>query len=287
MPSISGVQVFGERNSGTNYVRKLIKENISELDILGGNKGFGWKHGDLGKPWCFYKNPSTKFCHDIKDYKNESDEALFVVVYRNPFIWLRSMHKQPHHAPTVYKKPFSEFLECKWESYYGWEGVDLSNNEKERLKIVKKDNLFEEFDNVIDLRNKKTRLFEEFKYRVKNVVYVNYELVASNPSKFLSKITTVYGLDGNKGGYKNISEDKFGFGDYKPKKYPLYSQSDMKVVLKYLDKIQEKSIGYTIPQKARSDSVVGLFRKKIDAADLVETSFRVRCYVDGVEINNE
>jgi len=74
---IQKIKIFGERNSGTNFLESLIKENIKNIKILSGvyNGGSGWKHG-YPKPYLF------------KEKKN----TLFIFIVRDLEPWLKSMY---------------------------------------------------------------------------------------------------------------------------------------------------------------------------------------------------
>jgi hypothetical protein len=72
--------ILGERHSGTKLVEKIIKFNTN---LLYDNQ-YGWKHGfGFHNPELFINNTST----------------LFLCLVRNPYDWLLSFFKEPHHVP--------------------------------------------------------------------------------------------------------------------------------------------------------------------------------------------
>ena len=79
---ITDIKIFGERNSGTNFVSLLIDKNIINTNILSPyyKGGTGWKHGEP----------------DLKLFKN-IDNTLFVFIIRDLEPWLKSMYKTPYH----------------------------------------------------------------------------------------------------------------------------------------------------------------------------------------------
>ena len=106
------IKVYGERNSGTNYLSALIRLNFSvrELDgcvpwpvmglqlILPGREAvrdvwfsktfghnFGWKH------MC------VRPVAELKQYTISSRRLHFVTITKNPYSWLLSMHRRPYH----------------------------------------------------------------------------------------------------------------------------------------------------------------------------------------------
>ncbi len=283
-------QVYGERNSGTNYLRKLMRENYQDILPLGGDRGFGWKHTDFGQPWCDYRNgPEEIYCHSVRDYKKDSKNVVFVVIYRNPITWLQSMHKHAHHAPLLYGLSFSDYIRHPWTSYYGIPGQESSPDKERRLSMVKPENLFEEYESVLDLRVQKNQIFESFKNRVDNVAYVNYEHLKDAPEEVLQTIADKYEFK-IKGNFANITEDKFGFGKYKPKKYPPISKVDLDHIIDVLDWDQETSIGYRFDTTAYQKMNISqpmlakLFRRPIEVESpnkLIKTKNQVRCYKQG------
>jgi len=131
------VKIFGERNSGTNYLQQLIKINFkcslltgntqniyynqSKISLINGVQGkiiqetyqdieherilssdFGWKHG----------------CVPINDIiaSNHSKYTLFVVIVKNPYFWIRSMYEKPYHNffQSGEIKNFKQFLKTRW-----------------------------------------------------------------------------------------------------------------------------------------------------------------------------
>lgn len=79
---ITDIKIFGERNSGTNFISSLIDNNIINTNILSSyyKGGTGWKHG----------KPDLKLFKDI-------DNTLFVFIIRDLEPWLKSMYKTPYH----------------------------------------------------------------------------------------------------------------------------------------------------------------------------------------------
>ncbi len=242
--TIREIQIFGERCSGTNYLAKLLRQNVSDITVT---DNYGWKHGDLGQPMKWYKTPeskqlTTKKIHDVNE---NADHTLIIVIYRNPITWLQSMHRSPHHAPKHWFNEFSEFLRKPWEAYYSWAGQPSRRDEKIRFGCVKPELLFEEYESVIGLRSQKLRLHQSFKERVPNVCYVSLEELQAHPKKTLTTIADKYHLKFSSG-FKNIDEDKFGNREYKAKKTQPMSIGDLVHIVQSLDKEAEVAAGYSI-----------------------------------------
>ncbi len=103
---IEGIKVFGERNSGNNYIMHLLDKNLDlkyttrERFI---NKHMGWTHGKTQT-------------YDQAEVEN----ILFVLIFKNPYSWLLSFKDKPHthELNTKFKKlNFFGFLQTPCEGY--------------------------------------------------------------------------------------------------------------------------------------------------------------------------
>lgn len=97
---IDHIKIFGEYNSGNNYLIHLIRNNTQyDPQPLHHQKVFGWTHG-------------------IPEITEEiSNRVLFIVLTKNPYSWLLSLHAKPYGSnPEMYKKmSFSEFLRISFQ----------------------------------------------------------------------------------------------------------------------------------------------------------------------------
>ena len=109
-----------------------------------------------------------------------TDNYLFIVIVRNPYDWVRSVHKQPHLASReLIDIPFDEFIHKKW----------LLNKQEPAYQAEYKLNPLvdcnpktgEPFANVLQLRTAKLRTMLMIKDKAKNVYYINYEIVRDFP----------------------------------------------------------------------------------------------------------
>lgn len=127
------VKVFGERNSGTNFLNKLIEDNVdivllkhkpiphineavAKLPV--GLKAIARERLiDLQRQEEFDQTYGWKHaCVDIDVLKRSPlfTKTLFIFIVRNPFAFLNSLYQHPHNA--VYKgwKDKTEFLQTPW-----------------------------------------------------------------------------------------------------------------------------------------------------------------------------
>jgi hypothetical protein len=134
------VKVFGERNTGTNLITQLIKNNVncvmcagtakefvsffrfkstaaSRIGVLFGNDRFISRELYIDK--CFdrqgplnsWKHSATVF-HSADGFKN----TKIVFAIRSPASWLLALHQRPHNRTTNNRaKCFSDFLSAESE----------------------------------------------------------------------------------------------------------------------------------------------------------------------------
>nr|HPR60707.1 hypothetical protein [Prolixibacteraceae bacterium] len=222
---IKRIQIYGERASGTNFLKQLLVKNIPNVAHT---NQYGWKH---------FFPPET--------FPN-SDNCLFIVIYRNPFDWLRSLHIQPHHThPSLRKISFSDFIRSPWHCIWDELANVLPADEKygKEMMFERNPKTGERFENVIKLRNAKIRAFESLKKKVSNIEYVCYEKLSTDPEYFVKMITEKYGLY-SKEPFENINTYKgITQKTYKPKTYKEISSDDLKFILRNMDVSLEKKIG--------------------------------------------
>jgi hypothetical protein len=231
--------VFGERNSGTNYLEKLIARNFAGLTPAPRN--FGWKHGGLDRRW--WQPGLTP--QPLHDHARDAAGVLFIVIHRNPVSWLLSMHRIPHHAPFHVNVPLSVFLRMEWSDYYNERGPgdDIAPDPDRRFALGRARNAIERFPSIFDLRREKIERFTAYATRLPQVVFVTYEAVAANPAGFLNalaEITRVPRLPVLAG----VEETKFGTGRFVPREDETVAAHDFEHIAARLSWYHEHLVGY-------------------------------------------
>lgn len=100
---INSLKVFGERYCGTNAIGYFAGKNFNlrfeHYDFL------GWKHRLAPK-----KNEWSKF---------NVESCLFIFCIRNPYSWIKAMHKEPYyeHYPKIKDLPLKDFVNFSIEDY--------------------------------------------------------------------------------------------------------------------------------------------------------------------------
>lgn len=245
------IQIYGERNSGTNYLHFLLEENIKNIKV--GYK-YGWKHG-------FAKIENVA--------KGPVDKELVFAVFKDPYSWIVSMHGKPHHAPQLYKTPVSQFIRSEWACYEGanYDSRDLVKDpiqpDQEMLFERNPEN-GERFENVIALRTAKMKRLFELKEKIPNVSLFRYEDFLFKPR---IKICEIAGkerlrLKGpvkiSMGYFGKNPDKKFDRKDYYDNKeyFKKFTQDDLDYINKFLDPEMEKALGYEIVTKLPVNSLI-------------------------------
>lgn len=241
MGKIKYIQIYGERNSGTNFLHFLLEKNIDNVKV--GYK-YGWKHG-------FAK---------LDNLKNKaSEEDLIICIFKDPYSWLVSMHQKPHHAPQMLPLSFSEFLREEWACYEG-DNYDIRNlvtdpilPEQEML-FERNPHTLERFNNVVKLRTEKAKHLLQLNNNCPNVLYLKYEDLLNKPRISVCNIAHKFRMK-LKGPVK-VSMGYFGKNPklkfdrksyYNEQKYlKHYSKEDLLFVNSELDESIETSLGYEL-----------------------------------------
>ena len=227
---ISNFQIFGERASGTNYIQKLIQNNID----LKYTAKYGHKH--------FFPN------EDIQ--KADTSDTLFVVVVRNPLDWVRSMYENPFHTCPEIKncKNFSIFIRHEWHCIYDKaSGHSLEDKQYGKEMIFERDpSSGERFKNLLCLRTSKILNFLSIEDKVEHFIFVNYEDVRDFPSEFIDAIAKEFKLKCSSVFEPVTSYRGRGNEVYVPKVFDEISPDDMGHILESLDVELESMVGYSL-----------------------------------------
>ena len=231
--SVKKLQIFGERCSGTNYLEQLINKNIPSISIT---TEYGFKH--------FF--PKT----DV----GKSNDCLFIILYRNPFDWLKSIYRNPWHANAELKAlSFSDFIRskwiCVWDKDAGVSKKDKRYNTEimfERCPVSEK-----RFENLIKMRTAKILAWETIRDKNSNTVYIRYEELILDPEKHIRIIsykldlpmTPIFkGVDSYKGlrWYQGLKTRILR------KPLPIVNSDDLQYIVMHLDEQLENSVSYNI-----------------------------------------
>lgn len=227
---ITQFQVFGERRSGTNYLRVLLEANL-ELTAV---HHYGWKHGLLCVPAV-------------------SSDTLLVGIARNPLDWLISMNATPFATVERLKDlPFSDFIRAEWEGMarpagQGWRNAGFRQDLKLRGEVLQFDRHPIEgrpYVNILEMRCVKLRALLGLTQRVTHACVVRYEDARDHPERLLEALTDQFGISRNE---TLILPDGYVGNKSNPK---LIEPADVRTedrvfIANGLDKDLEARFGYT------------------------------------------
>lgn len=164
------IQVFGERSSGTNFVKRLIGRN----SVLNPTEELGWKHG--------FPQMTAIPAH-----------IAIVCVVRDARAWALSMHAKPWHCPPAMQAlPFSQFIRAPWltiadrKRYFPQ--VRQSGGEGLPLQLDRHPISGRPFANLFTLRRAKLDGLLSFQNRGCTLVFCRLEAVQAAPERFLSDL---------------------------------------------------------------------------------------------------
>ena len=224
---IKSFTIFGERNSGTTYLKKILEYNLK----IPFTKKFGSKHWFIKnlKPRGISNTTTDTEC--IDDLKN-SDNTLFIFIVRNPFDWCCSMFKKPHHIHSC-KDNLYEFLTQKHISYEKYIPKEHRNGPTKWQE--NKDNFYfiEEAENLIILRNLKNKHFSNLENYVKNFYLIKQENLKNDIKRLVNKFNL------------KLKYNEFKFINYKkPSKYSIDSKSKEFIIKNLNNRIDDQYINF-------------------------------------------
>jgi hypothetical protein len=187
---ISKYQIFGERNSGTNYLDKVLQFNFD----LKPTSEFGYKHWFIkGHYPRGKKNLTTD--NECLTSLNKSADTIFVFIVRESLSWLQSMHRTPWHAPEHRGLTFSEFIRKPWVSYETDLPADHGPDSSSPWQQSRDGKFFiERAKNICELRNLKNEHFLSLDGDVANFFIIRQDTMLSDLKIMLDifKLKTKY-----------------------------------------------------------------------------------------------
>lgn len=225
------LKVFGERNTGTNYTIELLKLNFNiqflrgtffRLPLLDRSENLidtffqltkksnlGWKHS---KP-------------DLKLLRSQPEVKILILV-KNPYSFLLSLHRRPYHNASLAKLDFDSFLTSSWH-------------------CMKRENMDQMDLNPIELWNIKMKGYLECADELGDQVKIlRYEDLVVSPEKILAELQSMWDLPRRSEQFVNFVEstknDQKSFTDYasyyKEEKWKSKLTADeIEIINKYLD----------------------------------------------------
>ena len=204
---VQSFKIFGERHTGTNALSSFIIENFNikflYYDYL------GWKH--------------RLAPNESEIQKFATQETIFLFTFRNPYSWLKAMHRDPYyyHYPKITELNFFEFVQFQIEDY----------------------------ENLIMLWNRKNSSYLEMINKVPISMLVKVEDFHNDQQSYFNKISSKIEFNGN---FIPMERYLNGRGQSSDKSVteslsiPSLSHEEIEVINHYLDKDLMKELNYNL-----------------------------------------
>jgi hypothetical protein len=180
------LKIFGERNTGTNYLMSLIALNL-QVQLLDG--GIRHKRGLLRNPFVFdilydrlypghlgwkHSMPDHQRIRKFKGY----DSTGLITLTKNPYSFLLSLYKRPYHYKGDLPDNFSAFIRGAWPTLH-------------------RENYWEScYENPVMLWNRKNSAYlalqEHFPSKTMNL---KYEVLIDDPEDLIRHLGKFFGLE--------------------------------------------------------------------------------------------
>jgi hypothetical protein len=175
-PAIEYVKIHGLQRTGTNYLSHLVNENFEKTQVLV-NLG-GWKHGHYHAPWFL------------------GQEVHVLVLAKHPYSWLVSIYK---------------YWNKKRELRIGMDlnGVSFDNfvRNKAIFELQRDIPYLFRASNPIQHWNNMYFHWMTVRMNAKNVCFIKYEELLSNPESTVDKIGQTFGLQRKSGTFVDSKND--------------------------------------------------------------------------------
>lgn len=227
---VTRYQVFGERCSGTNFVKRLIGRNTT----LSPTEDLGWKHG-------------------LPHMTAIPPDMAIVCVLRHAGDWARSMHRKPWHCPPeMQRMPFSEFIRAEWATVADrpryFPQVQALGGAGEALQLDRHPVTGLPYPNLFALRRTKLEGLLGFLNRNCSVILCRLEAVQADPQAFLAEFEDRLSLPPPPQGYrpviKRLGARFLPAVEHRPETPRHLSDADLAFLRQEVDPTREGALGY-------------------------------------------
>lgn len=228
------LRLFGERNSGTNFVEALLIQNFPGLKVV--------------RNYPFEKHTFFSEAYTTKD-------MVCVCVTRSADMWLKSTYRSKHQIWNwANKTNFSQFLRHEWYSHFSGHLLQkrtraLGLRRGHELMLDRHPLTGARLKNVLELRSLKLASYLKVPHMHMNYAFVLYEEANADQAGFVSRFADAFGLqmpDEPKLIEKNLSRHARVRNDRADElaNYSEFSADDLKFVFENLDFEIERTFGY-------------------------------------------
>lgn len=180
------IKIYGERNTGTNYLTNLVDKNflVNQLQgVVPNTKFWTFSERTINLYFFFTKKKNLGWKHSsvilplIQNY-SDIEHIYFITLTKNPYTYLLSLYKHPYHYIGTKPSSFSEFIRSKWTTQYR----DFYKNKF--------------FENPIYMWNYKNRTYLNLMKKFPTQTYnLTYESLLKDYKLELNKIQKLFHLE--------------------------------------------------------------------------------------------
>ena len=201
------LKIYGERNTGTNYLRQLIERNIDIRQLRGtvprpvkwaaGSTRCGERLKDAYFRFTFGRNLGWKHAlvphpDRLRRYDLCQNGIHFATLTKNPYSWLLSLFRRPYHLHRDSDYTFTSFIRNPWPT-------------------VARECTDGEFGSPVELWNEKNRSYLELQ-REFPTVNLRYEDLLGNPERLIEWLRDELGLRTISDEFTNVDRSTKGDG---------------------------------------------------------------------------
>jgi hypothetical protein len=171
--------IFGERNSGTKYLERVLRDNLT----INFTKDFGFKHWYIKGLDPRGRSNTTTDNECLKPIDDDSaHNTLFIITVRNPFDWVVAMYKKPYCIKEADTTSLIKFLKSPYIAYEQGRPPDHNESSKTPWHLDPQTNTYfiEESNHIITLRNEKNNHFLSLMNKVRYCAIIRQECLYEN-----------------------------------------------------------------------------------------------------------
>lgn len=207
--------IFGERCSGTNFLEQAMKKNF-DLELTW---KYGWKH-EFGNHTDF----------------SDSEDTLFLCIYRDPVDWINSLYRKRYHVPKDITT-IDEFLTRPMMMVKTGTDDEIPNTRHIYTGEIYKD--------IFELRAVKLHfLLYEMPRRARHVEVFSYEYFCRNYKNILRMLKKKYILRIASNDFPEPIIDVYRGGSVVRSNLDYEKQIPASRIVPYLDREEELIAGY-------------------------------------------
>jgi hypothetical protein len=175
------LKIFGERNTGTHYIADILGKNL-DIHILSGSPPWWWKkrfdlqNRSMSAYFLMTRWRNLGWKHSVPSLiDKETAETIVLLVVKNPYSWLLSLHKLLYHNRAAKRLSFPEFI-------------------RKPCPRMAVDNVDAQAVLPMELWNIKNRSYCALTDEVEHSFLVRYENVLRHPAKLVLDFANKFGI---------------------------------------------------------------------------------------------